>query len=44
MLERHEYLQNGTNVYKHWWYAVKFGAMIFAALAAAYLVHTLLLS
>lgn len=34
MLERHEYLRSGVKVDRHWWYAVKFGAMVFAALAA----------
>ena len=42
--ERHEYLHSGKRVDKHWWYAIKLGAMILAALAAAYLVHTLLLT
>ena len=43
MLERHEVLSSGMKVDKHWWYAVKLGAVIVTALVAAYAVHTLLL-
>ena len=43
MLERHRTLSSGRKVDRDWWYAVKYGMMIFAALAAAYVVHITLL-
>lgn len=42
MLERHEFLSSGMKVDKHWWYAVKLGAVIVTALVAAYMVHLML--
>ena len=43
MLQRHRTLSSGRKVDRDWWYAVKYGMMIFAALAAAYVVHITLL-